>query len=104
MVCGLFADQVHFWTGLLLGTSQYALPIGMVGYNVGDRRLQHDAFAWFGAFLVACMVLAGKCAENTINHVAMGILVFLGVVASGIGRYVELRRDAGGRRNAQAYE
>ncbi len=35
-----------------------------------------------------CMVLAGKCAENAANHAAWGILVFLGVVASGIGYFM----------------
>ncbi len=108
-------DQVtdHFWTGLLLvQLSNITFAIGMVGYKrlMETRPMpQHNAFAWFylGAFPGGgnCMVLAGKCAENAANHAAMG---HSGVSWRGGFRdwllYVELRRDAGGRRNAGHYE
>ncbi|STF89751.1 membrane protein YigM [Escherichia coli] len=75
-------DQVtdHFWTGLLLvQLSNITFAIGMVGYKrlMETRPMpQHNAFAWFYLGGVPgggnCMVLAGKCAENAANHVAMG--------------------------------
>lgn len=108
-------DQVtdHFWTGLLLvQLSNITFAIGMVGYKrlMETRPMpQHNAFAWFylGAFLVAVIAwfLLGNAQKMPQNHVAMG---HSGVSWRGGFRdwllYVELRRDAGGRRNAGHYE
>ncbi|WP_312213810.1 carboxylate/amino acid/amine transporter [Pseudescherichia sp.] len=91
-------DQVtnHFWTGLLLvQLSNISFAIGMVGYKrlMETRPMpQHNAFAWFylGAFLVAVVAWfslgnAQKLPETTLQW---SILVFLGVVASGIGYFM----------------
>ena len=91
-------DQVtdHFWTGLLLvQLSNITFAIGMVGYNrlMETRPMpQHNAFAWFylGAFLVAVIAwfLLGNAQKMPQTTLQWGILVFLGVVASGIGYFM----------------
>lgn len=61
---------------------------------------QHNAFAWFylGAFAVAVVAwsLLGNTQKMPETMPQWGILVFLGVVASGIGYFMELRRHSGG--------
>lgn len=64
----------------------------MVGYKrlMETRPMpQHNAFAWFylGAFLVAVIAwfLLGNAQKMPQTTLQWGILVFLGVVASGIG-------------------
>ena len=91
-------DQVtdHFWTGLLLvQLSNITFAIGMVGYKrlMETRPMpQHNAFAWFylGAFLVAVIAwfLLGNTQKMPQTTLQWGILVFLGVVASGIGYFM----------------
>jgi carboxylate/amino acid/amine transporter len=86
----------HFWTGLLLvQLSNISFALGMVGY----KRLmeihpmpQHNAFAWFymGAFLVAVVAwfLLGNPNKLPTTSLQWGILVWLGVVASGMGYFM----------------
>jgi len=91
-------DQVtnHFWTGLLLvQLSNISFAIGMVGYKrlMETRPMpQHNAFAWFylGAFLVAVVAwcAVGNAQKLPETNLQWGILVFLGVVASGIGYFM----------------
>lgn len=91
-------DQVtnHFWTGLLLvQLSNISFAIGMVGYKrlMETRPMpQHNAFAWFylGAFLVAVVAwfALGNVQKLPETNLQWSILVFLGVVASGIGYFM----------------
>ena len=91
-------DQVtdHFWTGLLLvQLSNISFAIGMVGYKrlMETRPMpQHNAFAWFyiGAFLVAVVAwfMLGNAQKMPETTLQWGILVFLGVAASGIGYFM----------------
>ncbi|POT97326.1 EamA family transporter [Escherichia sp. ESNIH1] len=91
-------DQVtnHFWTGLLLvQLSNISFAIGMVGYKrlMETRPMpQHNAFAWFylGAFLVAveAWFALGNAQKLPETNLQWSILVFLGVVASGIGYFM----------------
>ncbi|WHP31175.1 carboxylate/amino acid/amine transporter [Trabulsiella odontotermitis] len=86
----------HFWTGLLLvQLANISFAIGMVGY----KRLmeihpmpQHNAFAWFymGAFLVAIVAwfTLGDPQKLPTTSLQWGILVWLGVVASGLGYFM----------------
>ena len=86
----------HFWTGLLLvQLANISFAIGMVGY----KRLmeihpmpQHNAFAWFymGAFLVAVAAwfTLGDPQKLPTTTLQWGILVWLGVVASGLGYFM----------------
>ncbi|KNC88675.1 carboxylate/amino acid/amine transporter [Trabulsiella odontotermitis] len=86
----------HFWTGLLLvQLANISFAIGMVGY----KRLmeihpmpQHNAFAWFymGAFLVAVVAwfTLGDPQKLPTTTLQWGILVWLGVVASGLGYFM----------------
>ncbi|WP_109221018.1 DMT family transporter, partial [Klebsiella oxytoca] len=91
-------DQVtnHFWTGLILvQLSNISFAIGMVGYKrlMETRPMpQHNAFAWFyvGAFLVAAVAwsILGNAQKMPETSLQWGILVFLGVAASGIGYFM----------------
>ena len=91
-------DQVtsHFWTGLLLvQLSNISFAIGMVGYKrlMETRPMpQHNAFAWFymGAFMVAIVAwsMLGNAQKMPATTLQWGILVFLGVAASGIGYFM----------------
>ncbi|MFK3662909.1 carboxylate/amino acid/amine transporter [Scandinavium sp. NPDC088450] len=86
----------HFWTGLLLvQLSNISFAIGMVGY----KRLmeihpmpQYNAFAWFymGAFLVAVVAwfMLGNPQKLPTTTLQWGILVWLGVAASGLGYFM----------------
>ena len=86
----------HFWTGLLLvQLANISFAIGMVGY----KRLmeihpmpQHNAFAWFymGAFLVAVAAwfTLGDPQKLPTTTLQWGILIWLGVVASGLGYFM----------------
>lgn len=86
----------HFWVGLLLvQLSNISFAIGMVGYKrlMETRPMpQHNAFAWFylGAFLVAVVAwsLLGNAQKLPETTLQWSILVFLGVVASGIGYFM----------------
>ena len=91
-------DQVtnHFWTGLILvQLSNISFAIGMVGYKrlMETRPMpQHNAFAWFyvGAFLVAVVAwsMLGNAQKMPETSLQWGILLFLGVAASGIGYFM----------------
>ena len=91
-------DQVtdHFWTGLLLvQLSNISFALGMVGYKrlMETRPMpQHNAFAWFymGAFVVAAIAwfMMGNAQKLPETSLQWGILVFLGVAASGIGYFM----------------
>lgn len=86
----------HFWTGLLLvQLANISFAIGMVGY----KRLmethpmpQHNAFAWFylGAFIIAAAAwfMLGNPQKLPTTTLQWGILVWLGVVASGVGYFM----------------
>ena len=91
-------DQVstNFWTGLLLiQGANICFAVGMVGY----KRLmethpmpQHSAFAWFylGAFLIVMVAwfMLGNPEKLPTTSLQWGILVWLGVVASGLGYFM----------------
>lgn len=86
----------HFWWGLLLvQAANISFAIGMVGY----KRLmevhplpQHTAFSWFylGALVVAVVAwyLWGNPNQLPTTNLQWGILVWLGVVASGLGYFM----------------
>lgn len=86
----------HFWTGLMLvQLANISFAIGMVGY----KRLmethpmpQHSAFSWFylGAFVVAVIAwfALGNPQKLPTTGLQWGILVWLGVVASGLGYFM----------------
>jgi len=86
----------HFWTGLLLvQLANISFAIGMVGYKrlMETRPMpQHNAFAWFylGALVIAAAAWLAmgnpqKLPETTLQW---GVLVWLGVVASGLGYFM----------------
>ena len=91
-------DQVsdHFWIGLILvQLANISFAIGMVGY----KRLmethpmpQHSAFSWFylGAFIIAALawVVMGNPQKLPTTSLQWGILIWLGVAASGIGYFM----------------
>lgn len=86
----------HFWWGLLLiQAANVCFAIGQVGY----KRLmeiyampQHCAFSWFylGAALVTLVAWAlfGNSAKLPATTAQWGVLVFLGVVVSGLGYFM----------------
>lgn len=86
----------HFWTGLILvQLSNISFAIGMVGYKrlMETRPMpQHNAFARFyvGAFLVAVVApsMLGNAQKMPETSLQWGILLFLGVAASGIGYFM----------------
>jgi len=91
-------DQVtnHFWTGLtLVQLSNISFAIGMVGYKrlMETRPMpQHNAFAWFymGAAIVAVAAwfMLGNPQKLPTTTVQWSVLVWLGVVASGLGYFM----------------
>ncbi|WP_345829798.1 carboxylate/amino acid/amine transporter [Erwinia sp. HDF1-3R] len=86
----------HFWFGLLLvQLANICFAIGLVGY----KRLQevrpvpqHTAFSWFylGAAAVAVVAwfLWGNPHRLPTTSFQWGILIWLGVVASGLGYFM----------------
>lgn len=86
----------HFWTGLMfVQLANLSFAIGMVGYKrlMETRPMpQHNAFAWFymGAFMVAVVAwfMLGNAQKMPATTLQWGILVFLGVAASGIGYFM----------------
>ncbi|GGD38922.1 carboxylate/amino acid/amine transporter [Franconibacter pulveris 1160] len=86
----------HFWTGLLLvQLANISFAIGMVGYKrlMETRPMpQHTAFSWFylGAFLVAVVAwfTIGNPQKLPTTTLQWGILVWLGVAASGLGYFM----------------
>ena len=86
----------HFWTGLMfVQLANISFAIGMVGYKrlMETRPMpQHNAFAWFymGAAIVAVSAwfLLGNPQKLPTTSVQWGVLVWLGVVASGLGYFM----------------
>lgn len=86
----------HFWTGLILvQLANISFAIGMVGYKrlMETRPMpQHNAFAWFylGAFVVAAVawLTMGNPQKLPTTTLQWGVLVWLGVVASGLGYFM----------------
>lgn len=86
----------HFWTGLILvQLANISFAIGMVGYKrlMETRPMpQHNAFAWFylGAFVVAAVawLIMGNPQKLPTTTLQWGVLVWLGVVASGLGYFM----------------
>ncbi|QOV64287.1 carboxylate/amino acid/amine transporter [Kosakonia pseudosacchari] len=86
----------HFWIGLILvQLANISFAIGMVGYKrlMETRPMpQHNAFAWFylGAFVVAVVAwfVMGNPQKLPTTTLQWGVLVWLGVVASGLGYFM----------------
>lgn len=86
----------HFWIGLILvQLANISFAIGMVGYKrlMETRPMpQHNAFAWFylGAFVVAATAwfVMGNSQKLPTTTLQWGVLVWLGVVASGLGYFM----------------
>lgn len=86
----------NFWTGLLLVQgANICFAVGMVGY----KRLmeihpmpQHSAFSWFylGAFItvVIAWFMLGNPEKLPTTTLQWGILIWLGVGASGLGYFL----------------
>ncbi|RWR02739.1 membrane protein [[Pantoea] beijingensis] len=86
----------HFWYGLLLvQLANICFAVGMVGYKrLQETRPmpQHTAFSWFyiGAASVAIVawLLWGNPDKLPVTGLQWGILLWLGVVASGLGYFM----------------
>lgn len=86
----------HFWTGLMfVQLANISFAIGMVGYKrlMETRPMpQHNAFAWFymGAFIVAVVAwfMLGNPQKLPTTTVQWSVLIWLGVVASGLGYFM----------------
>lgn len=86
----------HFWFGLLLvQLANLCFAVGIVGY----KRLQevrplpqHTAFSWFyiGAVIIGVLAwcLWGNPHKLPTTSLQWGILIWLGVVASGLGYFM----------------
>jgi carboxylate/amino acid/amine transporter len=86
----------HFWIGLILvQLANICFAIGMVGYKrLQETRPmpQHTAFSWFymGAVLIAIIAwfLWGNPQKLPTTHLQWGILMWLGIIASGLGYFM----------------
>lgn len=86
----------HFWTGLMfVQLANISFAIGMVGYKrlMETRPMpQYNAFAWFymGAAIVAIAAwfMLGNPQKLPTTPVQWSVLVWLGVVASGLGYFM----------------
>lgn len=86
----------HFWTGLMfVQLANISFAMGMVGYKrlMETRPMpQHNAFAWFymGAFIVAVVAwfMLGNPQKLPTTTMQWSVLVWLGVVASGLGYFM----------------
>ncbi|ABP62624.1 MULTISPECIES: carboxylate/amino acid/amine transporter [Enterobacteriaceae] len=86
----------HFWTGLMfVQLANISFAIGMVGYKrlMETRPMpQHNAFAWFymGALIVAVVAwfMLGNPQKLPTTTVQWSVLIWLGVVASGLGYFM----------------
>ncbi|WP_075183436.1 carboxylate/amino acid/amine transporter [Pantoea sp. 1.19] len=86
----------HFWLGLLLvQLANICFAIGMVGYKrLQETRPmpQHQAFSWFYLGAVAVAIIAwllwGNAQKLPTTGLQWGILIWLGVVASGLGYFM----------------
>nr|WP_024966081.1 carboxylate/amino acid/amine transporter [Pantoea sp. IMH] len=85
-----------FWTGLLLvQLANLCFAVGMVGYKrLQETRPmpQHTAFSWFylGAAIIAVIawMMWGNPEKLPTTSLQWGILIWLGVVASGLGYFM----------------
>jgi len=101
----------HFWTGLMfVQLANISFAIGMVGYKrlMETRPMpQHNAFAWFymGAAIVAVAAwfMLGNPQKLPTTTLQWSVLAGGGGIRAGL-LYVELRRHAGGRRDAGDHE
>ncbi|WP_428944442.1 carboxylate/amino acid/amine transporter [Pantoea sp. FN060301] len=86
----------NFWIGLLLvQLANICFAIGMVGYKrLQETRPmpQHTAFSWFylGAAIIAVIawLMWGNPEKLPTTSLQWGILIWLGVVASGLGYFM----------------
>nr|WP_277614704.1 carboxylate/amino acid/amine transporter [Enterobacter nematophilus] len=86
----------HFWTGLMfVQLANISFAIGMVGYKrlMETRPMpQHNAFAWFymgaATVAVAAWFMLGNPQKLPTTTVQWSVLVWLGVVASGLGYFM----------------
>lgn len=86
----------HFWTGLMfVQLANISFAIGMVGYKrlMETRPMpQHNAFARFymGAAIVAVAAwfMLGNPQKLPTTSLQWGVLIWLGVVASGLGYFM----------------
>lgn len=86
----------HFWTGLMfVQLANISFAIGMVGYKrlMETRPMpQHNAFAWvyMGAAIVAVAAwfMLGNPQKLPTTSLQWGVLIWLGVVASGLGYFM----------------
>lgn len=98
-----------FWLGfLVVQGANLCFALGQVGYRrlsaeLPDALPRHSVFAWFylGALLVAVPAFAflGNAAALPTTGVQWGVLLWLGLVASGLGYFLwnlgAVRVDAG---------
>ncbi|MCE0732414.1 carboxylate/amino acid/amine transporter [Halomonas sp. G15] len=98
-----------FWLGfLVVQGANLCFALGQVGYRrlsaeLPDALPRHSVFAWFylGALLVAvpAFALLGNAAALPTTGVQWGVLLWLGLVASGLGYFLwnlgAVRVDAG---------
>ena len=86
----------HFWTGLMfVQLANISFAIGIVGYKrlMETRPMpQRNAFAWIymaaAVVAVAAWFMLGNPQKLPTTTVQWGILVWLGVVASGLGYFM----------------
>lgn len=98
-----------FWLGfLVVQGANLCFALGQVGYRrlsaeLPDSLPRHSVFAWFylGALMVAvpAFALLGNAAALPTTGVQWGVLLWLGLVASGLGYFLwnlgAVRVDAG---------
>lgn len=86
----------HFWTGLMfVQLANISFAMGMVGYKrlMETRPMpQHTAFSWFYLGALLCAVVAwflwGNPQKLPTTNLQWGILVWLGIGASGLGYFM----------------
>lgn len=87
----------HFWTGFfIVQGANLCFALGQVGYRKLAATFvptvaSHNIFAWFyiGALAVAlpAFLVLGNASQLPQNATQWGVLLWLGVVASGLGYY-----------------
>lgn len=88
----------NFWIGfLLIQGADVCFALGQVGYRRLTKQLPkelpwHNAFGWFfiGAVLVAvpAFLMFGNTAKLPTTGLQWGVLLWLGLVASGVGYFL----------------
>ncbi|QPG06168.1 DMT family transporter [Salinimonas marina] len=89
--------SAHFWTGFfIVQGANLCFALGQVGYRKLTSTFpspvsHHHVFGWFylGALAVAvpAFFLFGNSAQLPENYLQWGVLLWLGVVASGLGYF-----------------